>query len=219
MALEVLTGPSATDLTTRSRVKEELGLDGTTEHDELFDSLIADASEAINRELDRGTDGLAEQEYRETVGAHASELLTVSRTPVKSVASITRDGQTLSDVVIEDAETGLLYRENGFGSTETFTREFGARTATPREALKKVTVEYTAGWVMPGASGRDLPRDLERAAIVAVKAWFKGRKRDPAISSEKVGRKSVDYVDRPGADPEALPPAALRYLAPYRRVA
>lgn len=217
MSLTVTSGPSSTDLTTKAEVKEELEIT-STDDDQLFDDLIARASEAINRELGRGRDGLAEQTYEEQLGAHGDPYLTVSRTPVTNVASVTRDGEAVTDVEIHDAEAGLLYRKDGFRSTEAATTHLGPAIRQPHEAHPDYTVTYTAGWVMPGASGRTLPHDLEKAAIETVKAWYKARDRDPDVASVALGDAQVDFRNDEKRR-QALPASALELLAPFRRVA
>lgn len=214
MSLTVTSGPDHTDLTTVSAVTNELDIGP----DAIIDDLIARASEAINRELGRGRDGLASQTYEEQLGAHGDPYLTVSRTPVTNVASVTRDGEAVTDVEIHDAEAGLLYRKDGFRSTEAATTHLGPAIRQPYEAHPDYTVTYTAGWVMPGASGRTLPHDIEKAAIETVKAWYVARDRDPDVVSESVGDVSVDFRSDEQRR-QALPGAALQLLTPYRRVA
>lgn len=218
MSLTVTLGPENTDLTTADRVTDELDIEPTL----LINRLIAEASEAINRELGRGRDGLAEQTYEEELGAHGDPYMTVSRTPVTDVDSVTRDGQTVTDVEIHDAEAGLLYREGGFRSTEAASTHLGPAIRQPYEAHPSYTVTYTAGYVMPGGDeDQTLPREIERAAIETVKAWHHARKRDPAVTAESVGDVSVRYAgDRSGGSGDgSLPPRALQLLAPHRRVA
>lgn len=218
MSLTVTSGPDAVDLTTTGKVVEELG--GVSEVDTgVVDRMISEASEAINRELGRGRDGLAEQTYEEQLGAHGDPYLTVSRTPVTSVASVTRDGETVTDVEIHDADAGLLYRKAGFHSTEAATRQLGPAIRQPYEAHPEYTVTYTAGYTMPASGqGYTLPRDIERAAIETVKAWHEARDRDPDVASIGLGDASVDFRSD-SARRSALPARALERLAPYRRVA
>lgn len=217
MALTVTSGPDAVDLTTLNAVKGHL--DESSPDNVLLQDLIARASAAIHRLLTDSVDGLAEQTYEETIAGRGDPFLTVSRTPVTDVASAALDGATLSDVEIEDAEAGILYRELGFRSTEgVYTRLTHSRL--PDEAHPKITVTYTAGYVMPGDPDPTLPADLEQAAIEAVSAWYQARQRDPALVSKKVGDVTKTYAEGGASGRRGgLPANALALLAPYRRVA
>ena len=69
---------------------------------------------------------------------------------------------------------------------------------------------------------RSLPRDIERAAVLAVSAWHQAAGRDPDIASKRVADTTLTYRDHAaaaGGGAGALPPKALELLAPWRREA
>ncbi len=62
---------------------------------------------------------------------------------------------------------------------------------------------------------RDLPRDLERACVETVKAWYLGAQHDPAVSSKRVGDLELSYSGTAlGRD---LPANVTKILSAYRR--
>ncbi|MDD5366925.1 MAG: phage head-tail connector protein [Gallionellaceae bacterium] len=62
---------------------------------------------------------------------------------------------------------------------------------------------------------RDLPRDLERACVETVKAWYLGAQHDPTVSSKRVGDLELSYsVTALGRD---LPANVMKLLSAYRR--
>jgi len=63
----------------------------------------------------------------------------------------------------------------------------------------------------------NLPRDLERACVETVKAWYLGRQHDPAVTTKTVGPLSLSYSVT--ALQRDLPAAVSRIIAPYRRYA
>lgn len=170
--LTVITPATNIRLTTVATVKAELGITGTSD-DAWIDDTIDRASDTITRYCNRS---FAAETVREVVYLdRPTEALLCSRFPVAAVIEIGA-GSTMNGAFGYEIEreTGLLHSLN---STTV------DRIPWP---AGKITVNYTSGYVLPGDDGRDLPHDVERAAILLVKAAYFARTRDPLIKSETV---------------------------------
>lgn len=89
----------------------------------------------------------------------------------------------------------------------------GTKTVATRTAAK-ITVDESltdeAAGVTVNLGFRNLPRPLERAAVVTVKSWYMGRKRDPSVVTEKIGSfYSAKYEAR------AIPKEAQELASPW----
>lgn len=158
-------------LTTLDRVKSELGISGTAD-DTLLGAKIDEASAAVTLYCDRvfALETVSEQ-FRLT---SCVPSLILARRPVVTLGAIVEDGLTLADADREiDKEAGLLYRLDGQD----------ARCEWP--ALK-ITVSYSAGYVLPGNSGRNLPYDIEACCIELVRGYWMSRDRDPLVKREVI---------------------------------
>lgn len=177
--LTILSPAASRRLTTLEAVKTELAIADTAQ-DAFLAALIDQASDAITAWCGRE---FARETVRETIFmdvAHGSMIL--SRCPVVSIATIQMGAWTLSPTQAEIGESGLLYR----------VEEDGRRIAW---LPGRYTIEYDAGFVLPGETGRTLPADVERAAIIAVKSLYLSRDRDPLLRSEEVaGVASFSYT-------------------------
>src|SRR5512132_4147159 len=79
-------------------------------------------------------------------------------------------------------------------------------------------LDYQAGYVLPGEPGRTLPDDIERAAIMLVKAAWFARTRDPLIRSEDVsGITNTTYWVGGFGNGASLPPDVEGLLAKHRQ--
>lgn len=135
--------------------------------------------------------------------------LLLSRFPTASFTSIVLDGTTLTSGTDFEfvASVGMLYRLSG-----------DCRTWW---CGQKIVATYVAGWLLPEDTGRNLPEDIEDAAIAAVSASQSMRSRDPLLKAESVvGVGSMDYaVGGSGDWSGGLPPSATMLLDSYRRIA
>jgi hypothetical protein len=198
--LTIVTPAASAALTDVNAAQAELGLDGT-EDITYIQQQIAAASAAIASWCGRT---FAREVLREVWrDVSWQEVVSLSRYPVASIASVVADGETLAAEDYEcDIESGMLYRLSADERT--------------RWTARKLTVNYTAGYILPGNAGRNLPHDVQRACILMVAAQHNARGRDPLLRSESaqdVGQ--VSYLD-PRAGMEAMPPQAAALLAPYR---
>jgi len=210
--VEVVEAASSTDFTTLSQVKERLSITDTS-HDSLLSNLITEFSARIESYTGRV---FPRERVREYLQPTRSPYLALSRTPVREVHSVALDGEVIEGWELRDPEAGFLHRDRGWPSREAgaplwwSSRGFSSYHDSPR-----YTVEYSAGYLMPGETGRDLPHDLEAAAIEMVVGAFQGAGRDPAIERESIGNVSVTYGDASATSPATF----LRVLERYRRVA
>ena len=214
--LTILTTATATDLTTLAVVKAELGLTSGTD-DAWILQAIARASGQVERCCDvrfrrETVRETIRYEYRwGSVGTPAS--LRLERYPVLSVSSIIEAGTTLtSDDWEGDADSGYVAMKGALTRLS---------SDTPTDwASGKIVVEYVAGYLLPGQTGRDLPDDIEAAVIGLVKvSWF-ARKRDPLVKmerSEGVGETQY-WVGSVGDASPGVPDEVAALLDPYRRV-
>jgi hypothetical protein len=207
--LEVITPAANKKLTTVSAVKEELGIpDADMSQDALISLFIDRASDAIVTFCSRP---FAKEGYRETVPGYGSNRLILSRTPIVEITSVIADSEIITDYLLEDPEAGILFRRRGWQWAPTMGWNITWHPVGNSEDLN-FTVEYTAGYVLPGDQGtRTLPNDIEKACIETVKAWYLARERDPVITAERIGDYQASYA-------QGLPAVATQLLAPWRRI-
>lgn len=125
----------------------------------------------------------------------------LARTPVISVASVTQDGAPILDFRIADASAGILYRADGWPTSNSWAGASGdaiAGTSAPT-----VAVDYRGGYTLPKDGPTfTLPADLELACWEAVGTWVRGRRRDKAIASQTIGEASASFLS--GGLPEPI---------------
>jgi uncharacterized phiE125 gp8 family phage protein len=167
--LIVTTPAESYNLTTVEAVNAELSLDAADNSAQT--SLIEQASSAIADYCGRV---FAVETVEQTTDIdRATGVLLLERYPVRSVASIVFDGETLTTDDYEiDRARGLLYR-----------RHNGKRA---HWHCGRIVITYTGGFILPGNEGRNLPHRVERAAIELVKSMWFARTRDPLIRQEEI---------------------------------
>lgn len=207
--LEEVTPATNRLLTTREAVKTELQIVTVAEHDVFLNMLIEQASDAIVSYCNRP---FAFAELREHVAGDDTSFLTLSRTPIVGVTSILMNNQPILDYRILDADAGILQRVQGWFA-EGESRWWSVVHAPVSKPHYIVT--YTAGYVLPGDTGRNLPGVIERACIDTVKSWFLARERDPVIKSEKLGDWQASYGGMYSTD--GLPASVAQMLSSWRR--
>lgn len=207
MTLTVITAAGVRHLTTLAAVKARLGITGVSEDAFLQDQIDRQTAMVLShlgiQFAQDGTRTLAREALQEAFRApRPQRFLRTARRPVSAVASVVENDVTLDAGAYElDGRAGVLRRlYDGWPSAW---------------CARSIIVTYTAGWVMPGADGANLPADLEDAVIQMVVAAREGRGRDPMVRSERTdGVSSASYFDpRDGA--EGIPPSVLGVLSAY----
>jgi hypothetical protein len=205
--------PALVDLTTADTAAAELGIAADSPG---LDRLITAASTAIASWL--GYPVQLRDPIVETVSSSAGPFLFLRGGALKAIASIAYAGTTLdpSSYRIDNAIRG---RVAGYGFPFTGSSSIGV---APQELhafdTGKLVVTYSAGWVTPGMSARnlgesDLPSDIEQAALEVITAWHRRRGRDGDLTRVDLGDASLIYHD----GKQALPVTARTLLAAYRK--
>ena len=181
-------------LTTLAAVKLHLGISTSDASDDalltqIINQASADIESRCNRTLTRET------RTAETYTGDGGKKLYLDLYPVTAVAAVTLDGIAVTDYVLTP-KAGLLYREDGW---------------TKKSAI---VVTYTGGYQLeavtgPPAIARDLPFNLEYAAILWVATAYNSRGSEH-LSDESIGPlKSVFWQEQP---------AITAIVGKYRRV-
>ena len=223
MSVMVIKPAAARSLTTAAAARADLGLPDGSPADEQIGRWIAQASttaasfcrRTFGRETVRERFEIDWRRCRED-----DEGLLLSRAPVVRILSVKVDGLTLAPSAYEVAEqpahpVSLFYLRHLVNGEP---RAWGGRG---------ITVEYEAGWLLPGedrgdpvtTTAPDLPADVERAVIQLVGASVSASGRDMMVKSEDVeGVGSFSYYVQ-GANASLPHPEAEAALAQYRRMA
>ena len=195
--LTIITPATNTKLTTVTTVKAEMGITGTSE-----DAWIGDAIDRASDTITRYCNCVLTREVLQEVIVlkRPTESLMTSRFPlVIAAVEVTVDGTgAIAEI---DGSNGLIYRLDTSSN----------RILWP---AGRITVIYGAGYILPGDDGRDLPHDIERAAILLVKSAYFARQRDPLLKSENIpdALQSSYWMGD-------LPPEVEGILSRYRQVA
>jgi hypothetical protein len=211
MQIVVSAASDSARLTTLAQAKLALNLGPSQVTDEAL----------IRAEIDRSSIAaaswigrpLARQQYTQTWRNVSSCSLLLDNFPVVSIDTVTADGVELAASDYEfDIQSGMLWRLTG-----------DIRIAW---SASKVVLEYTAGWVLPEQTlvgsdpvvdDRDLPLDIEAAALELVKIRYYARTRDPMVKSESIpGVMTIDYGAVTSATDSGLPEHVVALLNPYR---
>jgi hypothetical protein len=186
MSVTVLTAATSYRLTTLEAVMAEITLADQV----LFaESLIDQASAAVARECMKLGGIVAQQAYREVQGiTYRGPYLFLRYRPLVSASSVGYGSTVITDYRIESAESGMLYRHDGWGCWPGCGDEW--------------TVDYIAGYVLPeqltppaptGPTLREQAADLERATIETIKVWFHERMVETRIEARTLGDQRIDY--------------------------
>ena len=189
--------------TTVARVALELGVTDETEQN-LLAFYIEEATDQIKNFCNR--DFAYETGIVEKIEGNDTYLLYVDRTPLASITSITYEGTTIaaSNYEIWNAGQGSIRRDDRI-----FERSYDN---------DRYIVTYTAGYVLPGTSGANLPPAIERACILLVKDMWQSRNREMNVSSERIdGVYQVTYAQGVSGGGVGIPAKVETLLTPYRR--
>lgn len=204
MALTVTIPASSTKLCLVGDIMDEM--DVTHEDEPTLDKMVQQASDAIVKYCERA---FAKQTYSETVPGFGDNQLLLSVFPVVSVTSVMCAGLAVTDFVLQEPDSGMLYRESGWLWT---TKSIGQMSLQPAPNGEEFsyTVVYVAGYDLPSELLPTLPGPVERAAIITVKDWFANRSRNLSIMKMKTTDVAVEYRN------DVIPPTALRLLSDFR---
>ena len=223
MNISVITPAASKRLTTLENAALDLGLALGTASDgqivRFIDQASATAASFCRRTFGRETvRERFEIDWRRR--CEEDEGLLLSCAPAVRILAVKVDGLTLAPSAYELAEqpahpVSLFYLRH-------------LVDGEPRAWIgRAVTVEYEAGWLLPGESrgepatttAPDLPADVERAVIQLVGAAASASGRDMMVKSEDVeGVGSFSYYVQ-GASAALPHPEAEATLAQYRRMA
>lgn len=185
--IEVITPAESQVLITLDAAKIRLRItDGT--HDVILTELILEVSDYIARETDRV---FGRETVKETLPGYARTQLVLSRTPIVNISAIVFNSEAVTDFVIKDADSGILYREAGWSWTSLVLTQF-TTYRPPSTEEPKYEVSYTGGYTLPTfAAPTDptiLPYDLRGVAFSYLKFLFNNYlAENPEIQSYRVG--------------------------------
>jgi hypothetical protein len=202
MALTIIEAAAEKKLTTLMEARQACGVTDSSADVYLFNA-IEIVSDTISRWCKRifAVETVRESIYPDKPG----KSLMLSRWPVVAITAVTVNGAAEDIANVEAEDSGHLFRIDASG----------CRTLWPSG---RIVVEYSAGYVLPDKSGRTLPLDIERAALITIRAdWF-ARSRDPLIRSETIEMFDIERVERSYSPyrTTALPPDAEALLTSYR---
>ena len=208
---------SANCLTNLAAVKDELRIpESDTTYDTSLERYIHAVTAAFESLCDRKFHygaGIVEK-----VAGYGTVFVSVSRTPILSVASIVADGATVDagDYTIH-AEEGLLHRDTGWAWTASV-QPSATYYPVPGSEERSIVVTYTGGYVTPVQATLELPRtlpyDLEQLCIDGVVAMFRDRGVNKAMTAEKLHGASAQFER--GAF--GLPLSVIDGLKPWMRL-
>lgn len=205
--LTIDTPAETSDLTTLTRVKQELDIDGSAK-DVLLKAKIREASSDCEAFLGYrlAHEGVTQTFWHEPADMQVEYLL-LRRYPNVVITSVTVDDVALMDSQYRlDAETGQLWMLNDSGM--------------PMYWLfsKSIIVVYSAGYTLPGTANYNLPAGIEGACVELVSYFWQSRGRDPALKSEAIpGVFQAEYWVGSIGDAGELPPRVQEKLTPFRR--
>lgn len=190
-------------LATVADVTTELGIAAASPSQiAMIEDLITAYSDAVANYIGRPL-GYAANVVDGIRGYGSSPRITLKRTPILSVTSISTDDgvtQTLwADIagarIEDDGKSGIVWMPcaAGFSGYRTRSATPSPITGTEREC---VLVTYSGGWKLPGQTGllagvKILPGDIRRAVVLGVATEFKRSGSGAGSSSSGVAAESL----------------------------
>lgn len=171
--LTIVTPPAVTALCTVDAVKAAVSVTGTDD-DAFIGDLVSGASSDIATMLGR-TMGRARFRQTERLSEWV-RFISLECLPFAELHSAQVDGAAI-DLSLCEADASRLFR---LDATDCRVPWCG-----------KVVLEYSAGWLLPGQTGRTLPAAIERACIDLVVMRYSAKGRAPLLRAEQtdgVGR-------------------------------
>lgn len=183
-----------TMLTTIEAVKEQLGIESSdTSMDSQIERTIKAVSDAIENYCMRE---FAEKQHVDRFKPRCNGILYVSQWPIVSIAEIKYAGQVLNPQEYEVFKDAINKIHGNWAA--------------------KTEVTYTAGYKLPGEPERNLPYDIEDAAVLYATTRIRAIA-NTGIKSEQVDVLRIQYDD-PYSGMTAAPPAIMALINPYRRI-
>lgn len=117
-----------------------------------------------------------QEDLVEKIKADTSTYLFTTHYPLRAVASIVYEGETVdaADYYIASEEISAIRSKDNNWQLYTTLND------------NSYTVTYDAGFYLPGQANRDLPMDIEAACASMVKEAWKIKDRDPTISKMSI---------------------------------
>lgn len=202
-----------------SQLKSELGISGDSENDNL-NRIINSISQQIEKYVGRKL--YYEADIEEKVAGYGTNFLMVSRTPLISIDSITYSDATEDSNNYEihgDGNSGLIYRPGGWVNTsESFNTYAGDPIAGTNR--KTYTITYTGGYITQkqdtdGVGTRNLPYDIEDAALILSVSRYRKTGSSLGVKSESLLSGEVTYFD---SSAHGIPEIVKSILNPYREI-
>lgn len=213
MPITVTSSAVHPELTTLIRVKEELGLTGSTS-DSLLVSQIQEASSLIKSYCGRE---FARETVTETFVGNGMVDTVLARTPVVSITACSFDGSTVgsSTYEIQNPDAGIVRRIDNVWTNTEYKRWNVERYSIPG-GKNDWSITYSSGYITPGSTvgQRNLPHDIERACIDITKSLYLRSEEDPRIKHQRTGDASETLFDTT----HGLPPVAEDILKRWRRI-
>lgn len=203
-----------TALTTLEEVKSQLSITASDE-DEYLEKAILKSTAVITAWLNvasavDGSKTIGSETLVETFRLNRcqDELLLSRPLPFMpvTITSVTENGVAVAADEYELHEGGILYR-------------LTSDDEPAHWPTGKIVVTFTAGWLLPDDDARNLPYDIEEAAISLIKATRFSRSRDPMLRSENILESLYSYsLFEPSNDGSSLQIEVKDKLSPYRNV-
>lgn len=219
MSIQVVTAAPSTKLTTRNTVKALLNMTGNPADDDLIDDMIQAASDFVCNYTGRM---FAKQRVIETIAGRGTPLAILSLAPIVTLHEGLYRGAAMTDVSINDPRAGIIFRPNGFTSTN-IPANMITLNPTGYYDDTQWSINYTGGYVLPGwdssFGARTLPYDLERAVVDMVKVAYHKKGIDPSASSYRIGETQIAWrapSTDGGAVEAAIPASILSVLNYYK---
>jgi hypothetical protein len=203
------------DWTTLARAAARLQV---SESEGELPAVITAASRALSNVL--GYPAHLREEVVETVAGAGGAYVWLKAGQVRQLRAVSVYGQELPTeaYALDSARHGRVVRRGGLwpftGSSSAGVSSIPLRTHDTGD----IAITFDAGWVTPGQVAltpsleRDLPEDLEEAALLTVTAWWRRRGRDTDVQSESLGDASLSYL----ATRLAVPQLAAELVSHYR---
>lgn len=217
--LVVVTPAAETNLTTLDRVKSELGITDT-DSDAILTLKIGEASSDI---AFRVAPSLKRETLIETLRPYPPRggftltnsypSLRLKRRPIVDIDSIVLDG---GDPLVVDSSTTDFYHIDTDENWSGLIYRLSASAPIDWTFSQSAVITYTAGYLLPGETGRNLPPVLESACVELVSSYWASRGRDPTLKAEEdYGVARFEYWNGAVGASGSLPPGVMSKISAF----